>query len=97
MLPESPNNSLSKNYCLNRYYHFLSSYQARYTYRFPFVVTWQAISFWRYHTHIWGLHLIKNGWLQKEQFLKDKSFRFGETELISLVQQATALTKKEIV
>jgi hypothetical protein len=91
-----PNGTYNKDLALERYNHYLSSYQARYTYPFNFIVTWNTISFWRRQVNMWGKYLVEQGLLHHEQFLADKAFRFGEPLLIKQVQKATALTATDL-
>ncbi len=45
---------------------------------------------------MWGQYLINEGFLHSEQFLADKTFRFGNPQLITKTQNLTALTIKEV-
>lgn len=90
------NGNYCPDYALDRYGYWLSMYQARYSYPFPFLVTWQTIHFWRQNVNMWGRYLVTQGLLHKEQYLADKAFRFGDPQLIIRTQNATALTHKEV-
>jgi hypothetical protein len=89
--------AFTNNYVLDMYSHYLEMYQLRYSGFFPFIVTWQHISYWRHTVTFLGNIAIRRQLITKQQYLSDKKTVYGNPATNLKVKQSTVDSIDEIL